>query len=155
MGCLSLFKVSNFIIHFKDSRNLEIMATGANIPGLSIGELNIGRTVIRDLRNGDSLTFNDLVVTALLDEKLNVFKEVYNYIILAANPDTADITVEEPIFDSTLLLTTNKNNIQHKIIFYNCFFKSIGDVPLNSTSTDEGEAITVDITMGYSYYKFV
>ena len=153
MVSINLFKISNFILQFKDSRQLELMTTNVNIPGFSLGELNIPRPVIRDLRNGDSLTYEDLTVTVLCDEKLEAFKEIYDYIWRASNPDTADISVDEPIFDSTLLLTTNKNNVQHKIRFLNCFFKSIGGIPLSSASTEE-EQITFDITLGYSYYIF-
>lgn len=153
MSIINLFKISNFIINFKDSKHLELMAVGANIPGITLGELIINRAVIRDLRNGDSLTYDDLVVTVLCDEKLEGFKEIYNYIMTASNPDTADIKVIEPIFDSTLFLTTNKNNYNHKITFYNCFFKGIGGIQLTSSTTEE-EQVTFDITLGYSYYHF-
>lgn len=150
----NLFKISNFNIQFKDSYTLELMAIGANIPGLTLGELNISRPVVRDLRNGDSLSYDDLEVEILTDEELKAFKEIYDYIYKASNPDTADIDVVEPIFDSTLLLTTNKNNIQHKINFYNCFFKGISGIQLTSQSSEE-EQVTFTITLGYSYYEFI
>lgn len=150
----NLFKISNFNIQFKDSYTLELMAVGANIPGLTLGELNISRPVIRDLRNGDSLSYDDLEVEILTDEELKAFKEIYDYIYKASNPDTADIDVVEPIFDSTLFLTTNKNNIQHKINFYNCFFKGISGIQLTSQSSEE-EQVTFTITLGYSYYEFI
>lgn len=153
MSTVNLFKVSNFIIAFKDQAHLELMATGANIPGLTLGELNIARPVIRDLRSGDSLTYEDLTVSILCDEKLEAFKEIYNYIMKSANPETANLDVIYPIFDSSILLTSNKNNYQHKLTFLNCFFKSISSIPLTSTSTDE-EHVTFDITLGYSYYLF-
>lgn len=154
MSSINLFKVSSFNLQFKDSKTLELMTTGANIPGLTLGELNIGRPVIRDLRNGDSLTYDDLEVTVLCDEQLEGYKEIYDYIMLAANPNNGNITVEQPLFDSTLLLTTNKNNVHHKLNFYNCFFKRIGAINLTSSSSEE-EQITYDITLGYSYFEFV
>lgn len=153
MSIINLFKVSNFILQFKDQKHLELMTTEVNIPGITLGELNIGRAVIRDLRNGDSLTYDDLVVTVLCDETFSAFKEIYDYIMKASDPDTADIDVVEPIFDSSLMLTTNKNNIQHQLNFYNCFFKNISSMQLTSQSTEE-EQMTFTITLGYSYYKF-
>jgi hypothetical protein len=140
-------------MQFKDSQALELMTTEVNIPGLTLGELTIGRPVVRDLRNGDSLTYEDLNVTILCDEKFSAFKEIYNYIMKSSNPETAEIDVTYPIFDSTLFLTTNKNNVQHKINFYNCFFKNISGIQLNSGSTEE-EQITFTIGLGYSYYLF-
>ena len=153
MSVINLFKVSNFRLNFKDQDHLELMTTEVNIPGLTLGEINIGRPVIRDLRTGDSLTYDDLQVTILCDEKFEAFKQIYNYIMKSSNPETGDINVTYPIFDSTLFLTTNKNNVQHKITFLNCFFKNIGSMELSSQSTDESQ-ITFPITLGYSYYLF-
>lgn len=153
MSRINLFKVSNFILQFKDQKQLELMTTEANIPGITLGELNIPRTVIRDLRNGDSLTYDDLNVTILCDENFLAFKEIYSYIMKSSDPETGNLDVVYPIFDSTLLLTTNKNNIQHKLHFYNCFFKSVGSIQLSSQSTEE-EQITFPISLGYSYYIF-
>lgn len=153
MSSINLFKVSSFILNFKDQKALELMTTEVNIPGLTLGEINIGRPVVRDLRNGDSLTYEDLSVTVLCDETFSAWKEIYSYIMKASDPDTADIDVVEPIFDSTLFLTTNKNNIQHKFNFYNCFFKAISSIQLTSQSSEE-DHISFTITLGYSYYKF-
>lgn len=153
MGSTSLFKISNFIIAFRDTKNIELMATGANIPGLTLGELNVSRPVIRDLRPGDTLSYNDLIVTCLCDEKLQAYKDIYDYVITSANPTTAGLNVDYPVFDSTLLLTTNKNNVQHQLRFLNCFFKGIGEIQLTSGSTEE-EHVSFDITLGYSYYLF-
>lgn len=153
MSSTNLFKVSNFILQFKDTTHLELMTTEANIPGITLGELNIGRPVIRDLRNGDSLTYDDLTVTILCDESFSAFKEIYNYIMKSSDPNTANIDVVYPIFDSVLVLTTNKNNSQHKLTFLNCFFKNISSIQLTSQSSEE-EQITFTITLGYSYYLF-
>lgn len=153
MSEINLFKISNFILNLKDQKSIELMTTEVNIPGITLGELNIGRAVIRDLRNGDSLTYEDLTVTALCDETLSAWKEVYSYIMKASDPETADIDVVEPIFDSTLFLTTNKNNIQHKVTFYNCFIKNLGGLALTSQSSEE-EQIPFTLTLGYSYYIF-
>lgn len=153
MSGVNLFKISNFILQFKDQQALELMTTDVNIPGITLGELNIGRPVIRDLRPGDSLTYDDLTVTVLLSEDMDNYLEIYKYIMKSANPDTGDLDITYPVFDSTLFLTTNKNNIQHKITFLNCFFKSIGAIQLSSQSTDE-DRISFDITLGYSYFRF-
>jgi hypothetical protein len=149
----NLFKVSNFIIQFKNVKQIELMTTTANIPGLTLGTIDIARSVVNDARPGDSLTYNDLDISVLCDEDLIAFKEVYNYIMSGAEPVFGNLDVVEPVFDATLFLTTNKNNIQHKLTFYNCFFKSISDIQLTSSSSDE-ENFTFDIGIGFSYYLF-
>ena len=51
-------------------------------------------------------------------------------------------------------ITTNKNNIQHKLAFYNCFFKKIDNVTLQS-STAEDAQVTFGLTLGYTYFDFL
>jgi len=153
MASTNLFKVSNFRMQFKDQNSLELMTTSVNFPGLSLGELRIDRPVVLDRRPGDSMTYDDLKITALCDETLEVYQEIYKYVVLSANPDNGDLNPFDPVFDSTLFLTTNKNNIQHKINFYNCFFKGISGVDMSSGSSDETH-FQFDISLGFSYYLF-
>lgn len=153
MASTNLFKISNFKFQFRDSTQLELMTTAVNFPGLQLGEIRIERPTVLDRRPGDSMTYDDLKITALCDETLDVYKEVYKYLVLSANPQNADLNPFDPVFDCTLFLTTNKNNIQHTINFYNCFFKSIGEVDMTSGSTDETH-FSFNINLGFSYYLF-
>ena len=153
MANVNMFKVSNFSLNLKDQTNIELMAVDVVIPGLTLGELSIPRPVVRDLRLGDTLTYEDLTISCLCDEDLLAYSDVYNYITKSANPESGDINIAYPVFDSTLFLTTNKNNVQYKVTFYNCFFKNIGGINLTSQSTEE-EQFTFSITLGYSYYIF-
>lgn len=151
---ISLFKESNFSILFKDGLPaIEVMLTTTSIPGFSLEQIEIPRPGITDKRPGSHLTFNDLSVTVNCDEKLEVYKQIHNYLLTASNPHTANYDNTYPIFDGILLLTTNKNNVQHKITFYDCFFKSIGAVQLQSTTTDD-HLVTFNMDIGYVYYDF-
>jgi len=153
MSQINLFKVSNFKLLFKDQTSLELMITAVNIPGINLGELTFNRPVLMDIRNGDTLKYDELLVTVLCDESFSAFKDVYNYIIKSADPTTGELNVVSPVFDSTLFLTTNKNNINHQIHFYDCFLKTISSMNLLTTSDDETQ-LTFDITVGYTYYIF-
>lgn len=153
MASTNLFKVSNFIIMFKNTPQLELMVQGANIPGLSLGVLDIARPVVTDHRPGDSLTYDDLRITALCDEDLIAYKEIYSYILSAAEPHHGNLDVYQPLFDCSMLLTTNKNNVSHKITYLNCFFKGIGEIGMSSTSEEE-EQFTFDLEIGYSFFLF-
>lgn len=153
MASTDLFKVSSFIIQFKDQKFLELMVNGCNIPGFALGQLAIGRPVVTDKRPGDSLDYNDLSVSVICDEELKAYKEIYNYLILAANPNTGDLEINETVFDCTVQLLTNKNNLQHKIHFYNAFIKSVSDINLESTTT-ESEAPIFNVEFGYSFFNF-
>lgn len=151
---MNFFKINNFILQFKDQKDLELRVVGSNIPGFTLGQLEIPRPVVKDKRPGDSLDYNDLSVNVICDEDLKAFKTIYEYLILSANPNTSDLEINENVFDAKLFLTTNKNNINHILWFRNCFFKSISDINLESTTTEE-EAPTFTIELGYSFYDFV
>ena len=154
MAKTDLLKVNNFLIQFKDTKQLELMVTNSPLPGFSINPLTLSRPVVDDKRPGGQLTYTDLSLTVLCDEDLNAFKEIYSYLILAANPNTGDLEINKTVFDSTLFILTNKNNIQHKVYFYNCFFTRVGDLVFNSNATD-ADHITFDIDLSYSFYNFI
>jgi hypothetical protein len=154
MSRIDLFKTGNFIIQFASQKKLELQVIVTALPGFNLGVLEMGRPVVKDVRPGDSLTYNDLSLTVLCDEDLKAFQEIYTSIVWAANPNTGDIQLSTDVtFDAQLFLTTNKNNIQHKVHFYNAFFKSVGDISLDSTSTDENY-ISFPADLGYSFYNF-
>jgi len=151
---ISLFKESNFRIMFKqDLPAIEVMITITNIPGFGLSQIELPRPGIMDKRPGDFLTFNDLSVTVNCDEKLEVYKQIHNYLLTASNPNNAHYDNVYPIFDGILLLTTNKNNVQHKITFYDCFFKSVGNIQLQSTTSDDN-LISFNMDIGYVYFDF-
>jgi len=154
MSVIDLFKINSFIIQFKDQKPLELMVNASNIPGFTLGQIELGRPVVKDKRPGDSLEYNDLSVTVITDEDLKAYKEIYRYLVLAANPHTGDLEINQTVFDCDLFLLSNKNNISHKLHFYNAFFKSISDIQLESSTTEE-EQVTFTIELGYSFFDFV
>lgn len=153
MAVTDLLKVSNFSIQFKDSKKLELMVANTNLPGFSLNTMTLNRPVVDDKRPGGQLEYSDLTLTVMCDEDLNAFKEIYTYLVLSANPNTGDLEINRNVFDSVLFLLTNKNNTQHKVHFYNCFFTSVGDLRFESTAP-EAEHITFDISLQYSFYNF-
>lgn len=151
----SLFKESNFKMIFRhDLPAIDVMVTLTNLPGVSLDQLEIPRPGIIDKRPGQKLEFEDLTVNVLCDEKLQVYKEIHGYLLQSSNPHTANYQIEYPIFDGTLLLMTNKNNIQHTIAFYNCFFKSISSITLQSSTADD-QQVMFTLTLGYTFFDFI
>lgn len=152
-SAVSFFKINNFILQLSTQKSVELMVQACNIPGFTLGQIELGRPVVKDKRPGDTLEYNDLSVTIICDEELSAYKEIYNYLILSANPNTGELEVNENVFQATLMLTTNKNNVQHKLTFYNMFVKAVSDIQLESTTT-EGEAPTFSIDLAYSFFNF-
>jgi len=154
MSVLNLFKTCNFILLLKNQKTIELMVQQAAIPGFTINEMPMQWQAMKDKRPGDSIDYNNLSLQVLLDEDMNSFKEVYNNLILSHDPVTNKYNSNSALFDGTLLLTTNKNNIQHEIKFFDCWVTSLSDITLQADSAeDEQLVMTVDIVYNYFVFK--
>jgi hypothetical protein len=153
MSVLNLFKSCNFRISLKDQKAIELMVQEVNLPGITLGQMDLGWQSMKDKRTGDAIDFNDLTLQIILDEDLNTFREIYSALILAHNPATNELEVKKQVFDGFLNLTTNKNNIQHSIHFYDAWIKSIDDIQLSHT-TGEDEQLVCTLNIVYNFYLF-
>ena len=151
MGYTDLLKTSNFIVQTRDSRNIEFFCQEIALPGFQIGNLDIGYSAMKDKRPGDSVEWEDLTLTILCDEDLRAFMNVYDYLHLTHDPVSNDIEVRQEVFDATLFITTNKNNVQFKATFYDAWFQSVSPIQFTSTSTDENN-LTFTVGIRYNYY---
>jgi hypothetical protein len=132
-----LFKTSNFVMQLRDQKSIELMNVETDIPGFTIGTLEMGYMSMKDKRPGDSITFENLTMTVNCDEDLKAYKEVWDYLKITHDPLENIIRVSEEVFDGYLLLLTNKNNVQHKIHFYDMWIESISPIQCQSVSPDE------------------
>jgi hypothetical protein len=131
---------------------IEFMNVEAPIPGFTLGTIELGYSSMKDKRPGDSITFNDITLTVNCDEDLKTYKEIYDYLILAHNPVTNKLEVNQEVFDGYLILLTNKNNVQHKLHFYDMWIETVSDLQLQTISAEEQN---LSITLGLKYNFFV
>lgn len=119
--------------------------------GMSFGQIDrefFGHTVKRP---GDNITFNDLSLTVILDEELEVLEELYN--TMAAKTRvvaTSEITWTN-LFEGILHLSTNRNNIRKRIRFENCWIKDIGDISYSAIDV-EASIITTSVGIPFDSY---
>jgi hypothetical protein len=146
-----LFKTSNFVIQLRDQKMIELMNVEANLPGFTIGTLNMGYMSMKDKRPGDSIDFNNLTLTVNCDEDLKAYKEVWDYLKITHDPLSNEIHVAEEVFDGYLILLSNKNNVQHKIHFYDMWIESVSDLQCQTISPDENP-INFTIGLIYTFY---
>jgi hypothetical protein len=154
MSVTDFFKVSNFHIILKDQFSTELTVQQANIPGITIGTLDMNFQAMHDKRPGDSIEFGDLQIRCHVDEDLKSYMEILKYLFrFTHDPDTNVLSVDPCIFDATMLLTTNKNNLQHTIRFHDAWIKSIGDIEVTNASTQD-ENTTMDLVIPFVYFDF-
>lgn len=155
MAATDLFKVSNFRILLKDQVFTELTVQQANIPGVTVGQLDMQFQAMHDKRPGDSIEFNDLQIRCLVDEDLKAYTEILKYLFrFTHDPDTNVLNVVPCIFDATMLLTTNKNNVQHTLRFHDAWIKSIGDIDVTNASAEDANT-TMDLIIVFVYFDFI
>ena len=162
---------------------VEFFTTAANIPAISLGELVIP-TPYKDIPLiGDKITFDNLSISFIVDEYLENYITIHNWILgigfpktrtqftefrsTTANQPTAgaggntDIgkvgqaTADKSFYsDATLTILSNKNNPIVEIRYSDMFPVSLSGLDYNQQATDvEYQTATIDFR--YKLYEIV
>jgi len=146
------FKV---VVLRKRFKNLEFFAQTVTHPDLSSNPSSIPFRGRNPWAPGDSLDYGTLTIEAIMDEKMNIYKEMHDWLIKTVTDPykTADkITVNDQditSYDISLMVLSSHNNTTNTIKYKNSFPISIGSVSFQST-TDAVQYITFPITFRYS-----
>ena len=159
--------------------NVEYFVTGVNLPGVSFsGDATINTRFTSVHFMGDSMEFEDLEVTFLINEALENYREIHDWMVgigfpkdnqqyidaigseqnmnpIASKVDTAKATGKPSVLmsDATLTILTNKNNPNLRVNFKNCFPTSLSGLSYTTQGTDT-EQLTATVTFKYDIYEF-
>lgn len=117
---------------------------------------------------GDQLDFGQLTIQFLVDEKMENYKAIHNWIVGLGFPENyqqytdtigqADLNTMSEIAksysDATLSVLGNDNNPIQTVLFVDCMPQSLESMTFTSTSQDV-QYLIGSVTFSYSYYKFV
>ena len=163
---------------------VEFTCQTANVPGISLGETTMP-TPLKDIPiPGDKVSYSSLDISFLVDENLNNYKELHDWIIgigfpqshnqfknlQAAGSDrfpksTAGATVpgvsnpsplaEGGIYsDATLIVLNSKNIAKTEIRFQNVYPTSLGGLSYDVKLSDV-DYLQAAASFGYMYYDIV
>lgn len=138
------------------------------IPTMSLGEFNLNNPFVPIPIPGEILTFDALNIRFLIDENMDNYIALHNWMIGLGFPDTYDQYVDfiegSPAWDygelsknystATMTIMNNTNTAVQNIQFANLFPISVSSVQFQSTNSDV-QYLVGDATFRYSYYKFV
>ena len=155
--------------------------TAATIPGITLGEAQYATPMSDVILSGDKLTFETLNITFLVDEELENYRELWDWIVGMGSPvnhsqwettlakgdgavrqfgtDDADprtkSTYEESNLysDSTLIVYNSKNIPKVNVQFKNMFPTSLSSLEYSQEPTDV-EYFKASATFRYLYYEF-
>ena len=155
--------------------------TAANIPGITLGEAQYATPMSDMIVTGDKLTFETLNITFLVDEELQNYRELWDWIVGMGSPvnhsqwettlskgdgavrtfgtpdadPRTETTYEESNLysDSTLIVYNSKNKAKVNVLFKNMFPTSLSALEYSQELTDV-EYFKASATFRYLYYEF-
>ena len=127
----------------------------ATIPTLSFNFIEVPTRYGAKLNiSGTSFDFDDLTISFLVDEKMQNWLEIYNWMKQLSNleGDTNVVEYNERTSDAEIITLSSASKPQLAFKFKNIFPVSLGAVNFDSTLTDT-EPIIVDATFKYTTYE--
>ena len=160
---------------------VQYFTVSASVPGLTLGDATYA-TPLKDIPlPGEKITYDDLTITFIVDENLENYIEIHNWLTSLGFPkdrsqfktfrestsnlknatvgtstDIGDVkpsTPDTPMFsDCVLTILSNKNNPVAECRFADCFPTSLGALEYSQNQTDV-DYLTVDVTFKYKIYE--
>ena len=142
----------------------------ANIPGMTLG-IAVQPSYLKDIDvPGDKIQFNDLSLKFLVDEDLENYMEIQNWIRGLGFPenlteiydwqrnnpsiDLQDKNQMNLYSDGTLNILTSSNNSNFKVKFLDLFPYSLTDLQFDATDSDI-DYLTAEVNFKYTIYNIV
>jgi hypothetical protein len=156
---------TKFLLTFDRTPDTQYFCQSVNIPGINGGQISVQSPGLDYYVAGTKMTYNNLVITFLLDEDLLSWRNIHDWFRSFASPEgtqernrIAELqnnkksTAMRPYSDAVLTILTNLNNPHIKVQFHNLFPVSLGDIQFD-TKLSADDTMTADATFVYEYYN--
>ena len=132
--------------------------TSVNLPGISLAEIVQPTQLMQAQVPGNDLVFDPLTITFLVDENLNNWRELYDWMIGLGFPNEYNeykaYKASKGIYsDATLSILNSNMNVNYIMLFKDLFPTSISEVAFDSASADI-EGIKATATFRYLTYSY-
>jgi hypothetical protein len=138
--------------------NTNWFLTNINLPGISLGEVVHPTPLMQTQVPGNDLIYEPITIEFLVDEDLQAWKEVYNWLNGLGFPDeygqyAAQKKKGHIYSDATLIILNSNMNPNHRIVFKDLFPTTLSEILFDSSSADLG-TIKASVTFRYLTYKY-
>ena len=155
---INQLNIVNFEIAFARLPTIEYFCQRVNIPAVILGDTFQPTPFLNTPVEGDTLTFEAVNISFILDEDMQNYIEMYNWMTalgfprdygqFAALEEPSSGTEETKYSDLTIVLHTNKSNPNYRIRFTECFPTSLSSILFDATPTGM-DPIVVDATFNF------
>ena len=161
-----LASASQFKVSLSNFPLSEYFCTAASLPGCSLGRVDRTTRLTTIPTVGDTMTFDDFSMTFLVDEQLNNFREIFNWMVNIGFPKSHDQYKAQVRADSStrggelelysdiqVAILSQKNNPLVRMTLYEAFPTALSGLEYTSQVADT-EFLTATVTFAYAYYEF-
>lgn len=148
------FKV---IINRKRFSNLEFFANSVSHPTVSLASTTTSFRRADVFQPGDKLNFDELSIDAIMDEKMFVYNEVFDWVtgLVEENQKPQNLRAgleDTATYDISVLVLDSNNNTIRTVQYKNAFPTTLGTI--NFTTNAGVEPITCPMTFRYDTFEF-
>lgn len=123
-----------------------------NIPSISVAHVQNSSGAGSFFLPGNIIEFEHLQLNLLVDENLEVWVSLYDYLSNYHKISTSDSFCTQNEI-SWVEIYDNRNNYLFKIEFNNCFLQSIGS--LEYSHDEDDKYFSLPITIVYDYFNII
>ena len=156
---INQLNIVSFEVNFSRLPNVEYFCLRVNIPAVILGEAFQPMPFMNLPVEGDTLSFESMNLSFILDEDMQNYMEIYSWLTALGFPrDYEQFKTLKPaseaseyasmFSDMDIMLQTNKSNPNYKITFNDVFPTSLSSVQFD-TSVSALEPIVVDATFNF------
>jgi hypothetical protein len=143
---------------------VDFFSNTANLPGLTLGTVNAPNYLKELPLAGDRLVFEDLTVQFIVDEQLENYLAVHNWMRGLGFPNSIEdfidlvtdqdntIEMDQQYSDGNLIILNNQFNSVAKVKFEGLFPVSLSGLQFDATNTDY-QSLTATATFKYTIYN--
>lgn len=148
------FTPLEFLVTIKRLPNIEFFTQRATIPGISASPVPVPTPFNRIYETPDELTYNNFDFSFIIDEEMNNYLEVFNWMTgLTAPKEFSQFknlkeSRDSLISDVAIVVLNSNKNASIKIDFKNCFPIALSEVILDTT---QGDIIYPEATVSFQY----
>lgn len=150
----------NFKFQISRAPSVNFFIQKVNIPGFSLPDINVNNPLLRIPYPGEHLLYDELSITYKVDENLQNYMEIFNWLKAIGKQDYAEYKQisEQPSYsgdgvysDITLSVLTSERNPHYDIVFHDAFPVMIASLEFDSTLQDV-IYLETSVKFRYTYY---
>lgn len=152
----------NFRFQIKKCPNVNFFIQNINLPGIALAPVEQGNPFVKIPHGGDHLDYDDLMINYKVDEDLQNYLEIHNWITQLGFPNNFDEYKEisgKPIWsgeglvsDMSLMILSSSRNPTWEITFKDAFPISVSSLIFDSTPASV-EFLDAAATFRYRNYS--